>query len=267
MGTERLDNYYIVNLDGLDVSGKETFSKNLESYLNKIKLSSNSEYVKRWEIRVVSFPDYDGLVGDDIRNELKKPIECRDGDILDYLFKLDRKFKMREVMKEVYDNPNKFFIIILDRYYLSNLLYSLAHMIFVKNEVVAYDFKGFIENTKPWKQFFEEQSYLPTPDKLVMFSYGKTDRPNDFNKAKQKHIELIRDKSGKDSNETPLMQNYVNLVINDVLEARDFWNELPFDKINIRIGTNFGNDIYERYLQQEIGEKSDKWWEKYRTTI
>ena len=255
-------NYYIINLDGLDVSGKETFSKNLAKYLEDSKEQFNHEAVKKWEVRVVSFPDYNGIVGEDIKNELAKPIEDRDEDVLDYLFKLDRKFKMREVMKEVKDNPDKFFIIILDRYYLSNLIYSLAHLIFVKHRLISYDFHA-IEESKPWKQYYDERSYLPIPNITVIFSYGKPDDEASYNKAKQKHVELIREKSGKDSNETPVMQNCVDLVINDVLEKKGFWDGAPLSKINIRIGSNFGNDTYEYLIREYICDVCYMWYREY----
>lgn len=121
----KVKNYCIIAVEGLDVSGKETFVKSLKDMLD------NSANMFPNKIKVIShaFPTYESDCGEMIKAILKTPIESRNQDQLNLLFALDRSYQMKHILDEVSYDYETFHIILLDRYYFSNLLYGLAALL------------------------------------------------------------------------------------------------------------------------------------------
>lgn len=219
-------NYVIFSVEGLDVSGKETFATELYDILRTMYKMNNN-------IRVYyhSFPTYDSSIGEKISEALRQPKESRPSlDELNELFFRDREAVMTKYENMFNDNPNCLFILILDRYYLSTLMYSLA--------VEGTD-KPLVE-TNAFKTYMKEHEELLNPDHTVLFA-----RLDD--KSTKLHQELMKTKMHKDNNETEEFQVKVNdslvsangILNNSVMVFRHPYDMSLIDTIVAPIGDNF----------------------------
>lgn len=247
----RLKNYYIVNIEGLDVSGKETFSKSLKETIEKTIVKSEPEL--KMEVYLHSFPTYDSKVGEKIKDMLKLDPSDRNGAELDRLFAEDRRVQMACYGYKFRKNPDVYHILIVDRYYLSNLLYSTAAL--VKNGDVGAQMNPM--TSKAMIMYRSEKMILPTPDTVVMFSRGHNKRDG-YDKVRNLHNTLIIGKGDKDANETDEFQS----LVNDIYWKSFRYNIEEFERsLNVTIGDNFGNDIYENIVLDLIKVEYDKWLE------
>lgn len=225
---------FIIAIDGLDVSGKETFSVNLKNVLEyQLKqlnlLNSN--------IELVSFPRYNTELGVKIKEYLKKPIEERDHKTLENYFREDRKLFFQEYLQTRYqeDSMN---ILICDRYAYSMLIYAqlrLANM----DDVPYYTLCDEEINN----DFINEFECLPIPDLTLIFN-----RSDD--KSKIIHQELLKNKTDKDKNEVEELMEYLSDKINNKVLSliQDYSKELYL----IPIGSNFNNDLIEKGIASTI---------------
>ena len=144
----------IIAIDGLDGSGKSTFCRKYVSYLKDLNLHTR----KNEKVYIESFhlPDYETPTGLKIKENLKSGnIDYRENALMNML-------NMKEFFakhKERWDS-NKNTIVVLDRYILSTLLYSLP---FIDERDLFYmEFKN--------KQL---EYTLPNPDLQVYFYCDK----------------------------------------------------------------------------------------------
>ena len=145
----------IIAIDGLDGSGKSTFCRKYVSYLKDLNLHTR----KNEKVYIESFhlPDYETPTGLKIKENLKNGnIDYRENALMNML-------NMKEFFakhKERWDS-NKNTIVVLDRYILSTLLYSLP---FIDEKDLFYmEFKN--------KQL---EYTLPNPDLQVYFYCDKS---------------------------------------------------------------------------------------------
>ena len=144
----------IIAIDGLDGSGKSTFCRKYVSYLKDLNLHTR----KNEKVYIESFhlPDYETPTGLKIKENLKS------GNINYHENAFMNMLNMKEFFakhKERWDS-NKNTIVVLDRYILSTLLYSLP---FIDERDLFYmEFKN--------KQL---EYALPNPDLQVYFYCDK----------------------------------------------------------------------------------------------
>lgn len=222
-------NMFIVALDGLDVSGKETFSKSL---VNAILTVQESDYIPI-EVDCVSFPRYETLIGKKIKEILKIKIEDRtkeDTDTLSELMVQDRKEYFEEFYKKKY-NKDKMHVIICDRYAFSNLFYEHLNIMGETDPIVCELKKEVIIN-----DLDKEFKYLPYPDLTILFN--RTD-----DESTRIHKELLKNKKDKDKNEVEEIMQYISNCINNSMEyVKKYSKRL----IILPIGSNFEDDSIER---------------------
>ena len=144
----------IIAIDGLDGSGKSTFCRKYVSYLKDLNLHTRKN--EKVYIETFHLPDYETPTGLKIKENLKSGnIDFRENAFMNML-------NMREFFakhKERWDS-NKNTIVVLDRYILSTLLYSLP---FIEAKDLFYmEFKN--------KQL---EYTLPNPDLQVYFYCDK----------------------------------------------------------------------------------------------
>ena len=102
----------IIAIEGLDQAGKKTQTEMLVKALRKLKIKT----------AIFSFPDYSTIIGKEIKNYLygkrKFPPE-----IIHYLYAANRHEKLGEIQKASSKNS----ILVMNRYYHSNLVYGIAN--------------------------------------------------------------------------------------------------------------------------------------------
>ncbi len=103
----------IIVIEGLDKSGKTTQSKILFNYFNKI-------YPK--EVELLHFPDYKTRIGKEIKLFLEDKIEYNN-EVKHILLSANR-WEKKIFIEELKENKK---VIIINRYYQSNLAYGLAN--------------------------------------------------------------------------------------------------------------------------------------------
>lgn len=253
---------WLISIDGLDCSGKETFAKMLCKFItaniNSTNPDKRSNHDKRnIKVHLLSFPDYNNETGKKLQEMLKLPVSKRNQDDLSRLF--------RENRKEVLDNLElaPYNILIFDRFITSNIIYGmLPHMI--KSSMTrtqATDMAFY----KLLKEATAELEYLDiwSMDRAVIFSrFGSK-------ASARKHDELLAKKENKDSNETPNIQARLSKIIDmylteDVIEevcvqqhndtdTSDIATRLCIDeqfRTNVKIGKTFN----KTRCMQLIGE-------------
>jgi len=111
----------IIVIEGFDQAGKKTQSRLLATFLKEKKIKS----------KIFSFPDYDTPIGKEIRHYLhgnrKFPAQ-----VIHCLLAANRWEKSSEIKKTLSEN----YIVIMNRYYQSNLVYGTVnglHMTWLKN--------------------------------------------------------------------------------------------------------------------------------------
>ena len=102
----------IIAIEGLDQAGKKTQTEMLVKALRKLKIKT----------AIFSFPDYSTIIGKEIKNYLygkrKFPPE-----IIHYLYAANRHEKLDEIQKASSKNS----VLVMNRYYHSNLVYGIAN--------------------------------------------------------------------------------------------------------------------------------------------
>ena len=102
----------IIAIEGLDQAGKKTQTEMLVKALRRSKIKT----------AVFSFPDYSTTIGKEIKRYLygkrKFPPE-----IIHYLYAVNRWEKVEEIKKSTAKNS----ILIMNRYYHSNIVYGIAN--------------------------------------------------------------------------------------------------------------------------------------------
>lgn len=222
-------NCVIVVAEGLDVSGKETFCKKLKSVLDTVYLS-DFKYDENIHIVSHSFPSYETEIGQKIKAALDTPREKRIPlRKLNELFYLDRENWMKKFVDLANENPDEFYILVLDRYYFSTLFYSEKSPLKEGTNIIS---------RSSFKSFIEEAHELPNPDVIALF-YHKT------KKSRIIHSKLVKEKLSKDCNETMDFQDTVNSVIKSTLTPKA--RELTYgnsELIKLGVGDTFNNNIH-----------------------
>lgn len=215
-----MKNYVIVAVDGMDVSGKETFCNKIYDMLNVINRDN-----KTIKILKHSFPTYDSEIGTKIKEILHKPDSERDLDELNNLFKQDRINVMTNYIKEFDSNKNIFHVLILDRCHVSTLLYSYPYDV-----------------GKAWDTFKEECGILPNINLLFLFGrFGKCKLTTNVDSVSV-HQKLISAKSNKDCNEVESFQVKIDEAITDVVSVLKTYVD---NLIPVPIGSNFERMSFE----------------------
>ena len=146
----------IIAIEGLDQAGKKTQTEMLVKALRRLKIKTG----------VFSFPDYSTIIGKEIKNYLYGKRKFSP-EIIHYLYAANRHEKLDEIKKASSKNS----ILVMNRYYHSNLVYGIAN--------------GLKEK---WLQKLEEG--LPKADLVVVLDASQNDS---FSRKKS-----MRDKFEKD---------------------------------------------------------------------
>ena len=102
----------IIAIEGLDQAGKKTQTEMLVKALRKIKVKT----------AVFSFPDYSTIIGKEIKNYLYGKRKFSP-EIIHYLYAANRWEKLEEIQKASSKNS----VLVMNRYYHSNLVYGIAN--------------------------------------------------------------------------------------------------------------------------------------------
>lgn len=234
-----LSECFVINVEGLDVSGKETFCSNLKKFLDERK----EMFVRECEVIVQDAPDYEEDVTKNfIKPILMTPLDTRNTDALDMAFALDRAYSTMRLQKRIYENATSGIktIVILDRYYLSNLIYSIgADVHSGKLDLDSVNFED-LDSLNALKLAKTESKRLLRPDILVMFKRGSE-------ASIELHNSLIAEKPNKDLNETVAFQETLNTVMDKIMVSLP--KLMPATLIKrVDIGSNFDNQDLERSI-------------------
>ena len=243
--------YWLIAIEGLDCSGKETFAKQLKKFMeaniNKTNPDRNSnEDKKNIKVHLVSFPDYTIESGKELKELLKLDPKKRDQDKLTALFAKNRK--------DVLDNLDvaKYNIVIFDRFIMSNIIYGMLPVMLQNGMTRSYASDTQFYNLL--KAGIKEMDDLDiwSMDRTVIFSrFGSK-------AVARKHDQLLEAKQDKDANENPstqaclssIIDMYVNektieeicLQHNDVdayYDSSRIFQAGDYDRTNIKIGFTF----------------------------
>ena len=147
----------IIAIEGLDQAGKKTQSEMLLKALRRLKIKTAT----------FSFPDYSTVIGKEIKSYLygkrKFPPE-----IIHFLYAANRHEKLDEIKKASSKNS----VLIMNRYYHSNLVYGIAN--------------GLNEK---WLQKLEDG--LPRADLVIVLDTSQSDS---FSRKKSKRDKFEKDK-------------------------------------------------------------------------
>lgn len=102
----------IIVIEGGDQAGKKTQSELLVKTLKKNKIKT----------KLFSFPDYSTPIGNSIDNYLKGKIKLS-VEIIHILLAFNRREKLSEILKA----EKKYSVLVMNRYYQSNLVYGLVN--------------------------------------------------------------------------------------------------------------------------------------------
>lgn len=231
------ENVYLITVDGLDVSGKETFSKSLHKVLERELMD---RFLFNTKISRVSFPRYHTEIGVKIKNLLNVDVEKRDIKLLYNLMEQDRIDFFKKYMEEEYEE-NQVNIIICDRYAYANYIY--AHLELLKyNDPVEIA----VKELEFKRMLLNEFENIPKPELTILFN--RTDSI-----STSKHQELIKAKSEKDSNEKEEIQSFLSSQLSgDIL---DTIAETTDELIVVPIGSNFDSDRLETAIAMKVATK------------
>lgn len=198
-------------VEGNDISGKETYTKHLESTFSSCNYSKNSDG-ENIVVELLSFPNYNSVIGKEIARLLRvKNKTIFDINVLNWLFILDRKNTILHQIRK-YNRKNRYkynVILIFDRFYLSNYVYNMD-----KYPDIAYHV--FVNENRVYKNDLRMHEYM-------IFTRDDIDH---------KHDELIKNKTDKDENETIEYQkkialNYKNRELESLLRNHDVYATYP----------------------------------------
>ena len=102
----------IIVIEGGDQAGKKTQSELLVKALRKNKIKT----------KLFSFPDYSTPIGNSINNYLKGKIKLS-AEIIHILLAFNRREKLSEILSA----EKKYSVLVMNRYYQSNLVYGLVN--------------------------------------------------------------------------------------------------------------------------------------------
>lgn len=188
-------NLKIIEIDGLDSVGKETFANELRLFITK-ELKNRTNNLK---VMVQSFPAYKETHAGELlyyilRDEsLKEKIpEWRK------LFYIDQYLIFDEIYQQAKNDPTSKYIYILDRGPISNVIYQAANNISnIENNL--FTLRHYFQEFEPWCGLFG------LPDILVLMGINDSQR--------EEYKALLESKSDKDNNEVIDYQIKVNQVI------------------------------------------------------
>ena len=147
----------IIAIEGLDQAGKKTQTEMLVKALRRLKIKTAT----------FSFPDYSTVIGKEIKNYLygkrKFPPE-----IIHFLYAANRYEKLDEIKKA----SSKKSVLVMNRYYHSNLVYGIAN--------------GLKEK---WLKKLEED--LPNADLVIVLDTSQSDS---FSRKKSRRDKFEKDK-------------------------------------------------------------------------
>ena len=146
----------IIAIEGLDQAGKKTQTDMLVKALRRIKIKTAT----------FSFPDYSTVIGKEIKSYLYGKRKFTP-EIIHFLYAANRQEKLDEIKKSSSKNS----VLIMNRYYHSNLVYGIAN--------------GLKEK---WLQKLEDG--LPKADLVIVLDTSQSDS---FSRKKS-----MRDKFEKD---------------------------------------------------------------------
>lgn len=189
---------YLIGIEGPDCSGKETLKNLLGEHFK------NRELYKDYKVITHSFPSYGTPLGDEIASILHKPIEDRDLKYLNYLFAKDREVTMAN-FKSMPDYDKT--IIVVDRYHLSNYIYSLAEYN-LKNPD-----KYMLQKESEFLAMLQkENDILPALDMLIVMHRAPGE-------STEKHKSYLASKMKLDKNETNEFQDEVCSIISNIINV------------------------------------------------
>lgn len=233
-------NVYIVELEGQDASGKETFAKSLAEYINEFEWGVNLNVVN------VSFPDYTSVYGKKVKEILHQPLYERDEFLLDDLMMLDRRSRMEYemIMASITGDT----VIICDRYHFSGFAYSN------RNRYRAAE------------TFLEEWNTLPKPDFILHFVETNE-------KSREIHKKQISEKTDKDSNET---MDFQDIILTNYWDKMDYLSNLIHEELNngvripqhiVSIGSNYNNKDFESLVVNDLKYWIDRKYPSYLSNL
>ena len=245
----------IIAIDGLDGSGKSTFCRKYVSYLKDLNLHTR----KNEKVYIESFhlPDYETPTGLKIKENLKSGnIDYRENALMNML-------NMKEFFakhKERWDS-NKNTIVVLDRYILSTLLYSLP---FIEEKDLFYmEFKN--------KQL---EYTLPNPDLQVYFYCDKFIQEERLQRRenleifeKNKILNKIHDYSRFINNSFSNKHTEVITLPSHFLDNK-YWYDINNEEnlINFR-GRNQSLEFQKVYFSLLNNRLNDLLWEKINVPV
>jgi len=147
----------IIALEGTDQAGKKTQTAMLAKALKAQKIKT----------AVFSFPDYSTIIGKEIKNHLSGKRNFPP-EIIHYLYAANRREKLEEIKKASSKNS----VLVMNRYYHSNLVYGIAN--------------GLKEK---WLQKLEEG--LPKADLVIVLDASQDDS---FSRKKSKRDKFEKNK-------------------------------------------------------------------------
>ena len=147
----------IIAIEGLDQAGKKTQTEMLVKALRRIKIKTAT----------FSFPDYSTVIGKEIKSYLYGKRKFTP-EIIHFLYAANRQEKLDEIKKASSKNS----VLIMNRYYHSNLAYGIAN--------------GLKEK---WLQKLEDG--LPKADLVIILDTSQSDS---FSRKKSKRDKFEKDK-------------------------------------------------------------------------
>ena len=147
----------IIAIEGLDQAGKKTQTDMLVKALRRIKIKTAT----------FSFPDYSTVIGKEIKSYLYGKRKFTP-EIIHFLYAANRQEKLDEIKKSSSKNS----VLIMNRYYHSNLVYGIAN--------------GLKEK---WLQELEDG--LPKADLVIVLDTSQSDS---FSRKKSKRDKFEKDK-------------------------------------------------------------------------
>ncbi|MGL5314506.1 MAG: hypothetical protein ACRC92_14750 [Peptostreptococcaceae bacterium] len=227
---------FVIAIDGLDCSGKETFTKSLSKVIEQV-LSGMGNVP--FSINNVSFPRYNSPLGKKIKSELIKDVADRDQYALQEWFTQDRI----EYFKEYAEGPFNYIegqvnIVICDRFSYANLIYEHLNIMPLTDTPEYYTAQKKIVD-----RFMNEFKHLPKPNLTILFN-RTTPESEVF------HRELLAKKDKDDTNESEELQSLLSGIISNTLV--DIIKPTTDELVIVPIGSNFDSIEIEKAIGYKI---------------
>lgn len=276
-------NVVIIDVEGIDNSGKETFSKTLKTYLEEFFFKNNyihayipNQY-KYAEIIRESFPRYSTLIGETISEFLRDENLQKENKNWRDLYLYDFYDYLKSVYTKAINNPEVLHILIMDRGLLSNAVYSCLDI---------FNEEEFISKVNLYAKMIlgtdvEESKSIST---ILSNSVGLLNDFGVFNKISESlakledvyhrigglsdilnvisiqhestikmYLENLLNKENRDLNETPYKQLFIAFVYNGITSSEIFdqftsqvTHNIPVRFIEYK--SNWNNTKYEHIV-------------------